>query len=983
MIDNRSPGKASIAVMPQTFDCFTSALVQVNVMLRADRRAIDELLGNTGYVEADLLQLQLMKDSAFSGLFDHRIGERKLTLGDKLLEAYGTFWDRTSTTPAIRTRMAQQFLLHEFYHIGQNVGSNRYFLTVESAADFFGPLDYKADAFSVDTCYRSSVQATRLDVQRLTELLRCIILGGQVFSSLESHESLISGSRLRRQLIWALHYARAGCFLQEAPYEEFQILHGTTMSYASRPPLKNDLCDSPVVAREDLQPTLRIDFNLDGKSFPCHLTDNGQVDALVAALTSTAVHRASDAFRDFLEEYSELTGRPRLPVSRVPGMRSQAQPGRPSALDPCRHDLPNPRAFGLFEIEASPEVTYAIARIETTAGQIGTGYLVAADRVATCYDVVKNIPNGAPVTLWFGKLGEVRTGFLVLRDLPSDVALIRLDTPVSVPALVLSDQLPHIFEIRGYVYTTEATAVTLEGRLMIRDAVTPQGIRAFAMFSSQLERLASASIGCLRGSPVLTAGRVIGHISSAIHPENARTLGDSGYAFAVRSSNVSGLLATTASVAHLVQEPAVAEDRAITLARAFAEIEAASASADIHETLACAREAGSLVDPLRLLAAERLIGLNALSAALVVLAEVAPGPRRYQLEALALSLHGNQTRALALLQQIPTSAETAGLIGGALKRRWLQTHLDIWLRQAHHEYLSAYAAYRDPYPGINAAACSLWLRDSATSQKIAAEIATSLSVKLDRSAWDDSTLAEAHLLIGDFDTARTRYDAAAQRHAGQPRAVAAMRRQARLNLEHLGQPQHAFDDVLQVSKIAVFTGHRVDDDETRGRFPPSRVPSIGAELAQLLYDRKIRTGYSSAASGGDILFLEALLAQGGEAHVFLPFPAEDFVKTSVGDLWRSRFENVLKKVGKRVVTLSDRVPHEKGPSYRRCNDALLVAAHDEGRVLDETPMLVALVAAGSDAPMGGSREMVELWRTRSVGEVVEIDPSRTAQVATR
>ena len=56
-------------------------------------------------------------------------------------------------------------------------------------------------------------------------------------------------------------------------------------------------------------------------------------------------------------------------------------------------------------------------------------------------------------------------------------------------------------------------------------------------------------------------------------------------------------------------------------------------------------------------------------------------------------------------------------------------------------------------------------------------------------------------------------------------------------------------------------------------------------------------GFASAACGSDILFLEAMLARGGTIHIVLPWPAEEFVKTSV-DLdgkgtWNKRFEAVL------------------------------------------------------------------------------------------
>ncbi len=632
----------------------------------------------------------------------------------------------------------------------------------------------------------------------------------------------------------------------------------------------------------------------------------------------------------------------------------------------------------MIDFEAQPEVKRAVARIETADGTVGTGYLVAPDRVATCHHVVKDVAEGAPIALRFGELGEARTGYLVKRDEPSDAALLRVEPPMSAPPLELSDELPRAFWAHGYPYFAGGTAVTLEGRVMDRDTLDPHGNAAFAIYSDQFASQLPDSLGGFSGSPVLDGRRVIGHLSSVLGSKAARKVPHLGYAFAVRSAGVARLLGRPAPapvVAPVGLKPAVAEDRAIALARVFAEIEAAASSAEIRDALARARAAGHLVDPVRLYAAECLIGCNALSEALTVLKDAADVQRRSELEAFALSLQGDHARALALLQSIPRSAETAGLIGGTLKRRWLKTRMTSWLRAAHTAYATSYAIHRDPYTGINAAACSLWLGDGTTSRRIAAEVAATLANKPDRSAWDDSTLAEAHLLAGQLDAARAQYDAAVLRHAGQPRALAVMRRHARLDLQHLGHPAGALDDVFPVPRIAVFTGHRVDDDETQGRFPPSRVPAVKDAIARLLIERQIRSGYSSAASGGDLLFLEALLDLGGEAHVFLPFPAEEFVVTSVGELWRPRFERILQAIDGRAVVLSNRAPDDKLLAFRKCNEAFVTAAHDEGALLDETPILIAVVSPGSEPTAGSAMETVNLWATRARGEVIQIDPA--------
>ena len=62
--------------------------------------------------------------------------------------------------------------------------------------------------------------------------------------------------------------------------------------------------------------------------------------------------------------------------------------------------------------------------------------------------------------------------------------------------------------------------------------------------------------------------------------------------------------------------------------------------------------------------------------------------------------------------------------------------------------------------------------------------------------WDLATLGEAFLLTGRFDDARDWYGRGAGKAAGVHQDIAVMRRQARLDLEALGQPRDRLDAVL-------------------------------------------------------------------------------------------------------------------------------------------------------------------------------------------
>src|SRR5688572_32230430 len=81
-------------------------------------------------------------------------------------------------------------------------------------------------------------------------------------------------------------------------------------------------------------------------------------------------------------------------------------------------------------------------------------------------------------------------------------------------------------------------------------------------------------------------------------------------------------------------------------------------------------------------------------------------------------------------------------------------------------------------------------------------------------------------------------------------------------------------------------------------------------------------GFASAAAGSDILFLEAMLARGGTIHLVLPWPAEEFVKTSVeitGDgSWVEGFQNFLGRAAS-IRVLGELYMRGSAPGFEYCN----------------------------------------------------------------
>ena len=80
--------------------------------------------------------------------------------------------------------------------------------------------------------------------------------------------------------------------------------------------------------------------------------------------------------------------------------------------------------------------------------------------------------------------------------------------------------------------------------------------------------------------------------------------------------------------------------------------------------------------------------------------------------------------------------------------------------------------------------------------------------------------------------------------------------------------------------IVACSGHLIDTLVEVEGFPGSGTNCTGQNRGETGF-LGATCGYSSAACGTDIIFLEAMSERGGETHIFLPFSKEEFVHTSV------------------------------------------------------------------------------------------------------
>ncbi|MDH3328015.1 MAG: TRAFs-binding domain-containing protein, partial [Desulfobulbaceae bacterium] len=302
-----------------------------------------------------------------------------------------------------------------------------------------------------------------------------------------------------------------------------------------------------------------------------------------------------------------------------------------------------------------------------------------------------------------------------------------------------------------------------------------------------------------------------------------------------------------------------------------------------------------------------------------------------QQQALSLAQSGASEEANAILRSLQShgmnDSETMGILGRTCKDMAMHSKAEgereKYLQESFECYNSAFTtadhsgnpeeAY---YTGINAAAVSHFAGNRAESKKIAARVENVCLQILERkknnsepvSFWLYASLGEASLLQDDIAQAKIWYKKAAGGCSEDIRALGSMRRQARLILEYAGHDKTILDHCFSVPSVILFSGHIIDTPERKNkRFPSENEDYVRLQIRQWLDKVNGKIGFSSAACGSDIIFLEEMLKRNGEINIVLPFDKKSFAQTSVNvvpeNKWIKRFERVIRKA-KEVIILS-------------------------------------------------------------------------------
>jgi tetratricopeptide (TPR) repeat protein len=376
---------------------------------------------------------------------------------------------------------------------------------------------------------------------------------------------------------------------------------------------------------------------------------------------------------------------------------------------------------------------------------------------------------------------------------------------------------------------------------------------------------------------------------------------------------------------------------------------------------------------------------------------------------VVLEDHPNDTETWSLLGRVDKDAWTAAWRRSDLTLQGMRAAAsdeEALLRSAIDSYMRAYRIQLSHYySGINALTLMVLAnhltRDPQYEEAIAklegaVRFAAECETDEAQLYWAKATLGDLAMLGDETSRVVAAYKAAIARSEKDWFALTSTRAQLEL-LATLGfRPRVVkaalalFDRAIerlkppegrwQPRQVVLFSGHMVDaPDREEPRFPLGKVPiaaeRIGAALDALGVGPE-DLAFSQAASGGDLLFIEACQKRGARSQVLLPFPEPRFIENSVvqsagADEWRRRFYAM-----KDALTLPIRVmPDELGEApkhvnpYERCNLWLLYSTLACG--LDKVRYITLWNGGGGDG-RGGAAHMYEAVQERT-GRVTWID----------
>jgi len=324
----------------------------------------------------------------------------------------------------------------------------------------------------------------------------------------------------------------------------------------------------------------------------------------------------------------------------------------------------------------------------------------------------------------------------------------------------------------------------------------------------------------------------------------------------------------------------------------------------------------------------------------------------------------------------PLAVEVWSLAGRITKERFAATRdrtaaaARDFAHKSIDSYQRAFALSGGAYPAVNAATMAMLAGDSSAASRLAQQALAVPGTAKDH--WHHATRGEALLLLGRQDEARAHYAEAYQLAGNRFGDIASMRRQLLL----IGtNAAHELAALLPAPQVIAFSGHMIDHPSRASpRFPAHLEAQVKLELRARIAALGPSLGYAQAACGADILFLEAMQDAGMQTQIVLPFPAADFIKSSVGfagNGWIERFERVIAKAT-RVVLATEEGFLGDDVLFEHAANLIQGMAYLRAMELSAQPLMLTVLERGAAESVGGTAATARNWLKKG-GRVENID----------
>lgn len=320
------------------------------------------------------------------------------------------------------------------------------------------------------------------------------------------------------------------------------------------------------------------------------------------------------------------------------------------------------------------------------------------------------------------------------------------------------------------------------------------------------------------------------------------------------------------------------------------------------------------------------------------------------------------------------AAEVESLAGRVEKDAYARTGE----RAALDAAIAAYGRADQLHPNVFARINLATLLYLAGGRNQAASLAAQVRAALAENSvnhWDEATLGEAGLLLGDVEVARSHYTEARRRAGGRLGDIASMRRQLLLLSRELPDANSLLQ-VVPGPRVLAFSGHMIDaPGREQARFPLALESAVRATIARALDSSLPVIAYAQAACGSDLLFCEELLARGQEINIVMPCSREDYVMTSVvhgGTEWLPRFDRVMAQATSVTFATSERYLGDD-TLFEHAANLIQGMALLRARELEVEAGMLAVTDLGQAGGLGGALATLDNWKALIPGhEIIDL-----------